>query len=618
MKNGIRQSMSWLHGWSGLLLGWLLFAVFLTGTIAYFRQEITLWMQPELHGSVPSPRAAETALAKLAEVAPNASSWTVNLPNDRSDTVRISWRNERDRQNLRSREGSSAERRNTNGRANGGSASTVRSKDPAAVRDPERRDVAQAGQGRRGDGNAGRSGGSEDAAKGEPTRQRGGGRGRDRNSLTLDATTGEVLKPRETAGGNFLYRFHFELYALPRDWARWIVGIATMAMFVAIISGIITHKKIFKDFFTFRPSKGQRSWLDAHNAVAVLSLPFHIMITYSGLLLFTSTLLPWAGQAVFGDNPRAAFSQMRQAEEVAREKVRDEIAKDGDGPMTPIQPLLDRSKRIWGQPASRIAVSDPGKAGSIIEILPTRNDSLVQQSGSGGLGSVKLGFNAKTGEQVTLPGGRDQSVVGTIDTALGSLHRARFAEPGLRWLFFLAGVGGTVMVGTGLVLWSVKRAEKSKVDRLPFGHRLVDHLNVGAVAGLIVAVGAYFWSNRLLPVGIGDRADWEIYSFFIIWLATFLHPLLRPLKKAWIEQLVVGGLLFAAIPLLNAATVQSHLGVTIPAGNWLIAGFDLVCLLFGMALLHTAVRVVRYKRRSRGAAPRRVEGSPALAAVPAE
>ncbi|HAB08009.1 MAG TPA: hypothetical protein DCE38_06005, partial [Alcanivorax sp.] len=36
--------MAWLHTWSGLLLGWLLLAMFVTGTSAYFREEISLWM----------------------------------------------------------------------------------------------------------------------------------------------------------------------------------------------------------------------------------------------------------------------------------------------------------------------------------------------------------------------------------------------------------------------------------------------------------------------------------------------------------------------------------------------------------------------------------------------
>lgn len=43
-----RQPMTWLHRWAGLLLGWLLFAIFLTGTLTVFDKEIDWWMQPEL------------------------------------------------------------------------------------------------------------------------------------------------------------------------------------------------------------------------------------------------------------------------------------------------------------------------------------------------------------------------------------------------------------------------------------------------------------------------------------------------------------------------------------------------------------------------------------------
>jgi len=49
MKNRFTQLMNWLHSWSGLLFGWLLFVVFLTGTLTVFDSEITSWMQPELH-----------------------------------------------------------------------------------------------------------------------------------------------------------------------------------------------------------------------------------------------------------------------------------------------------------------------------------------------------------------------------------------------------------------------------------------------------------------------------------------------------------------------------------------------------------------------------------------
>ena len=44
----LTQSMSELHTWAGLVLGWVLFAIFLTGTLAVFDKELNWWMQPEL------------------------------------------------------------------------------------------------------------------------------------------------------------------------------------------------------------------------------------------------------------------------------------------------------------------------------------------------------------------------------------------------------------------------------------------------------------------------------------------------------------------------------------------------------------------------------------------
>eukprot|EP01032_Pedospumella_encystans_P038645 gene38645-biopygen32229 len=71
MKEGFRQSMAWLHTWSGLLVGWVLFMVFAAGTASYFKDEITLWMKPELHGlsraPVPQAQATEGAYAYLQQ-----------------------------------------------------------------------------------------------------------------------------------------------------------------------------------------------------------------------------------------------------------------------------------------------------------------------------------------------------------------------------------------------------------------------------------------------------------------------------------------------------------------------------------------------------------------------
>ena len=85
MKEGFRQAMAWLHTWAGLIFGWLLFAIFLTGTLAYFKDEITHWMQPEVQAhpldAARSLAAAQTYLQQA--VAKLSSRVCVSLPEKR-------------------------------------------------------------------------------------------------------------------------------------------------------------------------------------------------------------------------------------------------------------------------------------------------------------------------------------------------------------------------------------------------------------------------------------------------------------------------------------------------------------------------------------------------------
>ena len=110
---------------------------------------------------------------------------------------------------------------------------------------------------------------------------------------------------------NSSIRFHFQFHYMPVVWGRWLAGIAAMFMLVAIVSGVITHKKIFVDFFTFRWGKGQRSWLDAHNALSVFGLPFHFMITYTGLVTLMAMYMPWGEMRGIQVAGRAPATQRR-------------------------------------------------------------------------------------------------------------------------------------------------------------------------------------------------------------------------------------------------------------------------------------------------------------------
>ncbi|SUY94691.1 Uncharacterized iron-regulated membrane protein [Comamonas testosteroni] len=62
-KGSFRQAQAWLHTWCGLWFSWLLYAVFLTGTLAVFEEPITHWMTPSIT-PMNRPRPGRRALCR--------------------------------------------------------------------------------------------------------------------------------------------------------------------------------------------------------------------------------------------------------------------------------------------------------------------------------------------------------------------------------------------------------------------------------------------------------------------------------------------------------------------------------------------------------------------------
>lgn len=549
---GPRQSMSWLHTWASLILGWLLYAIFLTGTLSFFQNEITVWMKPEFHQSVPPKTQIEqtrVALAYLQQHHQDAGSWAIQLPNSRQNTTTLN----------------------------------IRSIDE------------------------------------DPRARRGGTR------IILDSATGKVLQARETRGGGFLYRFHFELYGLPRIWARWIVGIATLLMLVAIISGVITHKKIFKDFFIFRPGKGQRSWLDAHNVTAVFALPFHIMITFSGLLLLLFTLMPWGVNQIYEN--RGAFlqdqrnsliqenstqtesrdgEQRRPRGEERNRSERSEMSARGEGrvlrddassarpaPLTDMEPILATAEKEWkNNSVATITIIQPNTAKAEIELRALNGVSVAYRNVHPG-----LAFNGVTGElkpdQTAL---KTPSVANGIYNIFTTLHEARGVDLALRWLLFMSGVVGTLMIATGLILWCVKRApQQQKQGYKSFGYRLVEVTNIATIIGLPIACAAYFYANRFIPADMDMRLNWEIRSFFIVWLLTLVYAMIRSNRQAWLELLVLATVAFALLPIINFLTGGQVIWNTVLHGQWMIASFDLAMWVLAILFWFAFKKVKNHK-----------------------
>ncbi len=298
---------------------------------------------------------------------------------------------------------------------------------------------------------------------------------------TLDPESGVMVTYRNTQGGDFFYHFHQGLLLGPPG--AWIVGTGALAMLGSLVTGLGINRRGLKEVLMVwsRPAN-QRAWLDAHNLTGILVLPFHLLITVTGLVLLWSIAVPWD-----------------------------------------------------------------------LHLLA--------------------------------PGGAALSL-------LSDLHVARLGGETLRWLYFVMGLAASVMIATGLILWTNKR-RRHQAERIEAaGYRAVDVITVSTVAGLPVAVAAYLWANRLLPLALVDRPLWETGCFFLVWCGCVVHALLRRQSiSAWKEQLSAGAVLLGLLPLLNGLTTESHLLKTIPTGQWEMAGFDLTASVVGLSLWAAARRV---------------------------
>ena len=555
MKQSFRQSMTWLHTWTGLVVGWVLFFVFVTGTASYATQEITRWMQPErpmqpllVPDAATQFNMAYQQLRSLPQ-SQQAQSWTVNLASDarNSSALSASW--------------------------------------TAAPAPGERRGRTE--------------------------------------TLYIDTSSGqpiELAEPvRETAGGRALLRMHYALHYMPADTAILIVGVCTMLMLVAIVTGVVAHKKIIKDFFTYRQQKGLRSWLDAHNLISVSALPFYLMITYSGLLFFLYSYMPLAVPLTYGFEPEnrdAYYSELmtqtgsgrvlglggggggpRQAQTEQGGRSGREGRSARPLPLgqqaeqfTDLTVLVAQTEQLWGKGQIRSVTITPAARGQAaqLQITPAYADTIRRSRGAG-----TLSFNALTGQALPAAS-NDLATAEVFGSSMLGLHEGLFAGSWLRWLYLVSGLSGCAMIATGLVLWTVKRRPKlAKTGEYEAGHQLVEKLNVATIAGLSFALAAYFWANRLIPADLAGRAQWEIHALFLAWGALALYSFSRPVFIAWRDCLSLSAVAFLLLPLLNALTTERHLGQTLGQQDWALASVDLVFILLGLMLGWAALKVQR-------------------------
>lgn len=398
----------------------------------------------------------------------------------------------------------------------------------------------------------------------------------------LDPATGAALPdPGTLAGTRFLYPFHYSLHLRIWDIGYWVVGLAGMAMLALCVTGVVIHRKIFAEFFTFRPEKkARRSILDLHNLAGVLGLPFHFIISLSGLIIFFSLYFPSVWQTAYGG----------ETERFNRETWGTYTRPKANqaAPLASLDAMIAEARRQWGgDEPMYLRIRNPGDAAAVVDIWRAYQDVVA-------LRMDVVYFDGVTGAVLQR---FEMGPVGAAQRFISGLHFIQFKHWTLRWVYFALGLLGCVLIATGFLFWLESRRRRHTQLGLR-GVPIVQGLAVGSVTGIVVATLAFFVVNRLLPAGAtfagADRAALEVWTFYLVWLASFGHAWSRP-RRAWIEQSWTIAVLAVAAVALNWITTGDHLGRSIAQRALQpVAGMDLM-LLLGAAL--AAVTAVKLEQR---------------------
>lgn len=543
MFSNFRQAMTWMHTWFGLALGFVLIVVFFFGALSVFDREIDRWAIPETRFEPqPMPSFDTMLLPILKAVEPDEREYAAAMPLLHD--------------------------------ANKGPM-TPRLELPAdeywaytTHRDP----VLIMGVGFR-----------------VPLPKDMDGHNHIHGNVTIDPRSGELLRNDQLKiGSEFFYPLHYSLNWHWKNIGYWVVALAALVMLAALVSGVIIHRKIFREFFTFRPQKQtQRSVLDLHNMTGVVALPFHFFFAFTGLVIFAAWLYLPLGDTLL--KPLHDRAEVLEAEETGLPHERSGVPAG----LASVDAMVAEAKRRW---ADR---DMPGEVGFLMmhHLGDSNGYVSIYRAGSDRVALVGEGihFKASTGE--LLREDPPRNLIENINEFLTGLHLQHFEHWFLRWLYVLGGLLGCACIATGFIFFVEKR-KKQHAKAGSQGSRIVDALGVTVVTGMLVATMTMLVANRMLPGDLIGKGEWEKMAFWGTWALTLLHALLRSapvasgrISPAWREQCWTLAALALAAVALNWITTGDHLGRTLFA-YWPVAGVDL-SLLACAALSVFAARELR-------------------------
>ncbi len=405
-------------------------------------------------------------------------------------------------------------------------------------------------------------------------------------------------EPPHTALSELVNSLHYALGFPPAG--TYLMGIVSLLYGVALFSGLVIHlPHLLADLFALRSGRNlKRFWQDAHNAIGVLSLPFHLVFAVTGAMLCLMLLLALAL------NPLVFRGELMRALPAATDTMHVTAPAEVEAPLGRLAMWEARARQVAQargleafEPAY-LKLTNAGDRNAVVEItgeVPLR---------LGTLGTVAL--DANTGELLAsqLPGSRDANHA--ILTIAYLLHFGEYGNVAVRWLYFLLGIGGAFLFYSGNLLWVESRRKRRQPEQARSALAMA-RATVGVCLGLCVSVSVAFVAAQALEAMAArhalDVANGIGWACFGSWGLCVLWAALRPPVRAAKELLWAAALATALVPVAHGIATGWWLWKSAAAGHWNLFCIDAgaLALAVGFAALARAT-----SKRARNGEPNSV------------
>ncbi len=235
---------------------------------------------------------------------------------------------------------------------------------------------------------------------------------------------------------------------LPESVGIIVVSLLGVLLCILVITGFLSHPRIFKDAFHFR-NRGSRQLeqTDLHNRLSVWGAPFHLMIGMTGAYFGLVGLLVWLAASAFYDGDRqqvleTVFGSEPELHQQAGDFSIHRVLSD-------IKDIAPEARPLF------ITFHNVGESNQFMELYASQPGRLIY--------SENYNFDT-AGNYLGKDGFSDGEIGKQLVYSIYRLHFGHFAGLAVKIVYLVLGFALTLVSVSGINIWLSKRKVRDQIN----------------------------------------------------------------------------------------------------------------------------------------------------------